>query len=180
RHSVTSVGDSGALWYSGTSVATRFDEEKPGFALAVRLEPDARPSVEELCVGGWIFCEPSFVLGDVADVECLAQWLADQPTKERTVIYLTLQGTLSVGAKARLDEVLHDFSDNYASLRVHERTSALAVMPDGVDAETLGLTGYARRAWDELADEVVRGGAQAQVAAGALSLLYRLSNRADP
>lgn len=178
RHSVTRVGGSGAIWYAGAPVATDFDEERPGRALLVELVPGAAPQVRELAVGGWRFVDQRFDLAGADDVEALARWLAEQPEKERSVVRLTLVGTLPLAAHARLEDLLDAQRELFASLALWERHTELAVQPEAPDAEALGLGGYARTVWDGLAERAGAGGEVGEAAADALALLYRLAGGA--
>ena len=55
RHSVTDIGTTGRIWYSGAPVATAFDEVDPNKVLLVELESDGVCKVEPLDVGVWAF-----------------------------------------------------------------------------------------------------------------------------
>ncbi|MCI0546067.1 MAG: DNA repair exonuclease, partial [Candidatus Rokubacteria bacterium] len=79
RHSVTRVGDMGAIWYAGSPVATDFDEEAPGKTLLVELRPGAPPELRELPVGAWLFVSETRDLAGIEDVQALARWLAERP-----------------------------------------------------------------------------------------------------
>lgn len=175
RHSTTKVGESGAIWYAGTPVATDFDEHAPGQALLVELDQAKPPAVTALPVGGWKFLDESRDLFGADDVEAFARWLTDQPEKERTVVRLALKGTLPLDARARLDDLLEEHRELFASLFLWERHTDLAVQPQAPDADALSLAGYARRVWDELAARAEAGGSDAEEAADALALLYRLA-----
>ncbi len=182
RHSTTSVGDSGAVWYSGAPVATDFDEIDPGNVLLVELTPGVRPAVTKLPLvadGAWRFLDEEAALNSLADVETFAARLAAMPHKERAILRLRLVGSLALDAHARLERILDEDRELFASIQVWARHTDLIVLPDADGAEALGLSGYARQAWDEL-DAAARGeGDDAAVARDALSLFFRLARRED-
>lgn len=173
RHSLTSVGDSGRVWYPGAPEPTDYDEAEPGHVLVVDVDAE-RCDVTPVRVGTWSFLQPdTFQLRDADDVSELATWLEDQPDKERTVVRLRLVGTLSLRDKALLDEVLDHHGHLYAGLREWERHSDVAVLPDEDDLADLDLAGFAADALHELR-EAADGGPEADLAQEALALLYRL------
>lgn len=182
RHSTTAIGDSGSVWYSGTPVATDFDEIDPGNLLLVELAPGARPAVTKLPLvaeGGWRFVDDEAALNSLGDVEAFAARLAAMPHKERAILRLRLVGSLTLDAHARLERVLDEDRELFASIEVWARHTDLVVLPDAGGADVLGLSGYARAAWDEL-DAAARGdGEDASVARDALSLFFRLAHRQD-
>ena len=180
RHSATSVGSSGAIRYSGAPVATDFGEEGAGRALLVEVSVDSPARVTELPVGTWRFLEGRFDLNGPEDIAALSHWLEVCQNKERTIVRLGLVGSLSVADKARVDDLLIDYEDHFASLWIWERHTDLAVLPDALDAECLDLSGYARVTWEELAGKAQQGGEQGRIAADALALLFRLSGGATP
>jgi DNA repair exonuclease SbcCD nuclease subunit len=183
RHSTTDVGETGAIWYSGAPVATDFDEIDPGNVLLVELEPGARPAVTRLPLaaeGAWRFLEEAAALNSLGDVEVFAARLAAMPHKEKAILRLRLVGSLALDAHARLEHVLDEDRELFASIQVWARHTDLVVLPDADGAEELGLSGYARRAWEEL-DAGARGdGDDAAVARDALSLFFRLARREEP
>ena len=75
---------------------------------------------------------------------------------------------------ARLEEVLDEYGELFASLRRWERYTDLAILPDKLDAEAVRLSGYAQVTWEELAAQAEGSGDEARVAADALALLFRL------
>ena len=72
--------------------------------------------------------------------------------------------------KARLDDVLEQESDRFAALFPWDRHTELVLLPDRIELDDLGLSGFARTAAEQLAE---REGDP--VAAAALALLYRLA-----
>ena len=96
------------------------------------------------------------------------------PHKERTVVRLKLVGTLTVTDRAALDACLEKHSRLFASVRMWERHTDLAVMPADDEFDDLGISGFAADAVDELVQTARGGGDDADTARGALALLMRL------
>jgi len=174
RHSTTSVGRTGRIWYSGAPEPTDFREEDPGNVLVVDLSEGAI-DVARHRVGTWRFVRHEAHLGGHADLDLLEAWLADLPDKERTIVRLALVGQLSLAEKARLDELLAHHADLFASLQGWERRIDLVVLPDEADFDGLGLGGFASAALEDLQGLAGGDGPQAVVAQDALTLLVRLA-----
>ncbi|WP_019145494.1 metallophosphoesterase family protein [Aeromicrobium massiliense] len=170
RHSTTRVTD--RVWYPGAPEVTSRLEDDPGNVLVVDVADDGAVSVEPVRVGSWRFVAHQARLDSSADLDDLERWLREQPAKERTAVWLSLTGTLSVAEKARLDALLDDAGSLYALLDLWARHTDLAVRPADGDMDELGLTGFAREAVDEL----VARSADDPAAQDALSLLYRLAS----
>ncbi|HET7308177.1 MAG TPA: exonuclease SbcCD subunit D [Gammaproteobacteria bacterium] len=175
RHSATAVGESGAVWYSGAPVATDFDEVRPNQALLVEIAKGAKPTVEELPVGQWHFIRDEKSIHDSSDVAQVREWLDALPDKERTVLKIAFTGTVNIETAGELDAVLADFGDHFASLRQWDRKSDWVVAPDALDENSIALSGYAKRAWDELIGNAKDEGDDASEAQDALALFYRLA-----
>ena len=174
RHSRTSVGTSGAVWYSGTPEVTDYDEVDPGQVLVVDVAAGRRPEVTAHQLGTWRFLDIQHRLDRPDDLEQLDARLGALPDKDRTVVRLALTGTLSLGDRGRLDDLLQRQGELFASLRLWDRHTDLAVFVSGDELTDLGVGGFADGAVDELAAAAKGGGDEALVAQDALSLLYRL------
>jgi DNA repair exonuclease SbcCD nuclease subunit len=175
RHSVTDVGSTGRIWYSGTPVATDFDEVDPNKALLVELDPSADScSVEAVPVGDWHFVAEAFPLNGQQDLERFAAWLDGLPAKQRIAVKVGLEGSVNLATAAALDNVFASRADLFASLRRRARTTDLAIVPDELDHDSLSLSGYAGKTYDQLLAQSDDGD---DVARDALRLLYRLSRQ---
>ncbi len=172
RHSVTDVGSSGRVWYSGAPVATNFDEVDPNKALLVELSA-SECNVEPVTVGSWQFIAEQQDLNSVDDLERIAAWLTDLPDKERTIVKVGFKGSINLATAAGLDQLFETQAELFASLKRRKRTTDLAVVPDELDQHSVALSGYARQAWDEL----IGADALDQEAQDALRLFYRLSQQ---
>jgi DNA repair exonuclease SbcCD nuclease subunit len=175
RHSVTEVGTTGRIWYSGAPVATDFDEVDPNKALLVELEPSSGDcTVEPVTVGDWHFVAEKFPLNGQEDLDRYSAWLDELPAKQRTAIKVGFEGSINLATAAALDDVFESKADLFASLRRRERTTDLAIVPDELDHDSVSLSGYAKQTYDELLEQSTGGDA---VAEDALRLLYRLSRQ---
>ncbi len=183
KHSRTEVGGSGRVWYSGSPEVTNYDdvEHDPGHVLVVDVDEDdpARPvTVTARRVGRWRFVTLRSSVDGARDVTDLDLNLELLPDKDRTVVRLALTGTLSVTDRAALDACIDKYDRLFASLRIWERHSDIAVVPADGEFADLGIGGFAAAAVDEL---VVTARSMADDAAddahAALALLLRLSDR---
>ena len=174
RHSLTEIGDTERIWYSGTPEPTDFDEVDPGKVLAVELDGGSC-SVEQVQIGRWRFVDQSFEVNGSEDLQLLESWFDDQPTKDRTVVRLALMGSVNIAQRAQLDVILAQFEDLYAAIQIWDRRSDLAIVPEDHDFSDLSLSGFASTAVGELRDIAVSNGEKAEGAQNALALLYRLA-----
>jgi len=173
RHSVTDVGTTGRVWYSGAPVATDFDEVDPNKALLVELTVKGDCNVQPLQVGDWHFVARQWDLNGSEDLELFSNWLMGLPNKERTIIKIGFTGSINLAVDAQLQEILDTQAELLASLKLRSRTMDLSIVPDDLDQDSVELSGYARETWEELLD-IAPGNPVAQ---DALRLLYRLSQQ---
>lgn len=164
RHSTTRVGSSGRIWYSGAPEPTDYDETDPGNVLLVELG-DADVAVEARRVGTWRFVAEQFDLSGPDDCHRLELYLDSIADKARTIVKLALVGQLSLADKVALDSLLDHHADLMAALETWDRRNELVVLPDGEDFEVLGLSGFAREAFDDL--RLLASGAAHNLASGA-------------
>lgn len=183
RHSVTDLGSTGRIWYSGAHETTNFDdvECRPGEVLAVTLTRGTQrtATVTAHPVGRWRFHSMTADVDSAADVDALAARLEAIPAKPTTVVRLGLVGSLSVGDHAGLTDLLDESSDRFAALVRWDSHDDLRVVADPADIAGLGLRGYAAEAADELVALAGSGDADAAVARDALALLGRLAGGGD-
>lgn len=172
RHSVTEVGSTGRVHYSGAPVATAFDEVDPNKALLVELESGDGCTVEPLLAGNWSFVAEQLQMNGPEDLAQFEKWLDEVPNKECTVVKVGFQGSINLATAAALDELIETRAEIFASLRLRERTTDLAIVPDELDQDSVSLSGYARDTWDELLDRAQKDDPAAQ---DALRLYYRLA-----
>jgi DNA repair exonuclease SbcCD nuclease subunit len=176
RHSITCVGTSGRIWYSGTPEAYDFDEVQPGHVIVVDAGPEGVVATPRR-VGAWTFLEMHVPLASDGDVEALMRHLESQQDKERTVVKLRLAGTLTIRQRARLDQILDHARDLFAAVVHSETGSELTVVPDDSDFADLGLAGFAGTAVALLRERANAPGSESAAARDALALLVRLAGR---
>jgi DNA repair exonuclease SbcCD nuclease subunit len=183
KHSLTEVGNSGRVWYSGSPEVTNFDdvESNPGHVLVVEIdESDSRGAVSVTArdVGHWRFVTLHRQVDtsrDVADLDMNLDLMAE---KDRTVVRLALTGSLTVTDRAALDACLDRYARLFAWLGLWERHTDLAVIPADGEFTDLGIGGFAAAAVDELVATAREGDAESAVdAQAALALLLRLADR---
>jgi DNA repair exonuclease SbcCD nuclease subunit len=179
KHSLTKVGDSGRVWYSGSPEVTNFDdvESDPGHVLVVDVDDDG-VTVQSRHVGRWRFLTLHRQVDtsrDIADLDVNLDLMTD---KERTVVRLALTGSLTVTDRAALDACLDRYARLFAHLRTWDSHTDLAVVPADGEFTDLGIGGFAAAAVDELVATAREGDAESAAdAQAALGLLLRLADR---
>ena len=182
KHSLTEVGSTGRVWYSGSPEVTNYDdvEADPGHVLIVDVDetdPQHPVSVEAAKVGRWRFSTLSRHVDNSRDIADLDLNLDLMPDKDRTVLRLALIGSLTVTDRAGLDACLDKYSRLFASLRVWDSHSDLAVIPADGEFSDLGIGGFAAAAVEELVEVARVGDGETAVdAQAALALLLRLTD----
>ena len=183
KHSLTQVGTSGRVWYSGSPEVTNFDdvESNPGHVLVVDIdETDMRRAVTVTSrhVGRWRFITLHRQLDNSRDIADLDLNLDLLTAKDRTVVRLGLTGSLTVTGRALLDACLDKYSRLFASLELWERHTDVAVIPADGEFTGLGIGGFAAAAVEELVATARDGDTDSAVdAQAALGLLLRLTDR---
>ncbi|BBX95632.1 metallophosphoesterase family protein [Mycobacterium lacus] len=183
KHSLTAVGGSGRVWYSGTPEVTNFDdvEPDPGHVLVVDIDetdPRRPVTVESRRVGHWRFITLHHQVDTSRDITDLGLNLDLMTEKDRAVVRLALTGSLSVTDRAALDACLDKYARLFAWLGLWERHTDLAVMPADGEFSDLGIGGFAAAAVDELVATARAGDNESAVDAhAALALLLRLVGR---
>ncbi len=175
RHSTTEVGASGRIWYAGAPEPTDYDELDAGNALLVNLRDDGGCDVTKHRVGTWRFARERFDLDGPDGIDTLGAWLDALAPKDRTIVKLTLVGTVSLSANARLEALLEHQRDLFAAIEQWERHMELVVRPDDDDFADLSLTGFAAQALASLRAESADTGHESDAARDALALLVRFA-----
>src|ERR1700752_3402941 len=183
KHSLTRVGSSGRVWYSGSPEVTNFDdvEPDPGHVLVVGVDetdPQRPVTVDAQKAGRWRFVTLRRQVDSSRDIADLDLNLDLMPDKDRTVLRLAMIGSLTVTDRAALDACLDKYSRLFASLRVWDSHSDLAVIPADGEFTDLGIGGFAAAVVEELVETARTGDAEAAGdAQAALALLLRLTDR---
>jgi DNA repair exonuclease SbcCD nuclease subunit len=150
RHSVTKVGPSGRIFYSGAIQATDFREIKPNYVLIVEVSDNHGVEVTERTVGKWNFLEKEVEINSQEDVDHLSSWLDNQDNKSRCVVKLVPQGSISLAVNFALEDVINNARDTFAGVIFSKGRNELRVLPNDSDQQSLELTGYAHSAYQEL------------------------------
>jgi DNA repair exonuclease SbcCD nuclease subunit len=182
KHSLTRVGASGRVWYSGSPEVTNFDdvESDPGHVLVVDIDESdpCRPvTVESRHIGHWRFVTMHRQVDTIRDIADLDMNLDLMTEKDRTVVRLALTGSLTVTDRAALDACLDRYARLFAWLGLWERHTDLAVIPEDGEFTDLGIGGFAADAVEELMATARKGDAESVDAQAALALLLRLADR---
>ena len=183
KHSLTQVGSTGRVWYSGSPEVTNFDdvESNPGHVLVVEIDendPRGAVSVTARHVGRWRFVTMNRHVDTSRDIADLDMNLDQMTEKDRTVVRLALTGSLTVTDRAALDACLDKYSRLFAWLGLWERRTDLAVIPADGEFNDLGIGGFAAAAVEELVATAREGDSESAVdAQAALALLLRLADR---
>ncbi|OBH43861.1 metallophosphoesterase family protein [Mycobacterium mantenii] len=183
KHSLTQVGGSGRVWYSGSPEVTNFDdvESDPGHVLIVDIDeadPQRAVSVTARHVGSWRFVTLRRQVDTSRDIADLDMNLDLITEKDRTVVRLALTGSLTVTDRAALDACLDKYARLFAWLGLWERHTDLAVIPADGEFSDLGIGGFAAAAVEELVATAREEDSTAAVdAQAALALLLRLTDR---
>ncbi|OMC19850.1 exonuclease SbcCD subunit D [Mycobacterium sp. SP-6446] len=180
KHSLTQVGDTARVWYSGSPEVTNFDdvESDPGHVLVVDIDEHRKVSVTARHIGRWRFVTLQRQVDtsrDIADLDMNLDQLTD---KDRTVVRLALTGSLTVTDRAALDACLDRYARLFAHLRTWDSHTDLAVIPADGEFIDLGIGGFAAAAVEELVATAREGDTESAVdAQAALALLLRLTDR---
>lgn len=172
RHSVTKLDE--RIWYSGAPEATDYREDDSGKVLLVELSDNAC-SVTPHAVGQWRFVHRTLEFSSPDDVDVAKRQIDEMSNKDITILKLSLKGSLNLEAKARLDEFLAEAEDLFGALEFSERHTDLVVLPDTLDLDALGLSGFAKTAVEEMKTVAEGDNDAALTARDALALLYRLA-----
>ena len=173
RHSLTDVGESHRVWYSGTPEATDFSEIKSGYAQVVEIE-DGAVTTKPIQTGQWRFIEPAQTdLNSADDVAALKTSLEEIVNKDRTVMRLNLVGSLSLSLRGALEHHLIAAQDVFGAFDV--RDVSLLLLPDDTDFADLGFSGFAGGTVQRLRKTVAEGTVESGAARDALMLLLRLA-----
>lgn len=178
RHSETPVDNDSRIRYSGSPVATSFEDIKSNQILIVE-KSGGEITVESKKVGDWEFLTNSFDLAGDEDIHQIETWLDSVPNKHVCVAKFSVVGTVSLAGRARVDELLDRYAELFAALWLRERHTTISVAPSPKDLEDLSLSGYASATLDDLVEKSgSTNESDATTAGDALSLLYRLAANA--
>ncbi|HPU12783.1 MAG TPA: metallophosphoesterase [Aeromicrobium sp.] len=170
RHSLTEVA--AKIWYPGAPEVTHRREDKPGHVLLVEINSGSKEvTVTPEKVGIWKFVTLTADLTGTEDIAQLAADFESLTDKSKTAVWLSLTGTISISAKATLDDLIEQMGERFALVQLWERHTDLVIQMEDQDFASLGLAGFAADAVHELAGLA----ATDESARDALGLLLRLN-----
>ncbi len=173
RHSLTSLGNSGRIWYSGTPEMTDFDEPKAGYVNVVELDRDSVVS-KPIQLGQWKFVEKERVdINSAQDIDALRKLTDSIENKERAILKMNLIGAISLAEEAELQHVIDTASQLFASLQIFK--GGLIVLPNISDFSEYGFSGFAETTIQHLIGEASGESLQKETARDALMLAVRLA-----
>jgi DNA repair exonuclease SbcCD nuclease subunit len=175
RHSLTSIGDSGRVWYAGTPEPTDYREVKSGFALIAEINEE-NVVMKEVEVGRWKFIERKDInLNTEEDIEALRSWLDGLESKERTILKLRFIGSVSLLLHRELIDLLDHAGEIFGA--VETRHQDLVVVPEDTDFSDLGFSGFAGSTVERLREMADQSDSSSVTSRDALALLIRLAGR---
>ncbi|NDW04144.1 metallophosphoesterase family protein [Jiella pacifica] len=133
--------------YAGTPEPDRYPANEPGFVALVDIDgPGEAPRIERAPVAHYIWQARAERLdGDVGALEPL---LASFDDPGRTLLKLSLAGSLPLRERLRLEETLGHWRDRFFSLDI--RDDDLFDEPDEDDLDRIDLSGFVRTAVETL------------------------------
>lgn len=140
----------GAIQYSGAHETTGFREKGFGQVLEVEVSAGQSPVVTAHPVGSWQHVVIFQHLNSDQDIQAVAQELDDLDPKENTVVKTAFTGSLTVSEHARLDAVLEQRAQLFASIHQWDRHTHLAVVPDDAELAQAQWGGYIQQTLEEL------------------------------
>jgi DNA repair exonuclease SbcCD nuclease subunit len=173
RHSVTDVGESGSVWYSGSPEPTGYNEVESGFAMVTTIH-DGRTTSKKVEVGKWNFIHRRQVdLNNKEDIDALSKWFENVEDKERTIVKLYFVGTLSLTLHSKLEELLSHYMEIFAAIET--RLNDLFILPDDEDFSDMGFSGFALSTVERLRSDIDESDTGSSRSSDALALLVRLA-----
>lgn len=178
RHSLTNVGSTGRIWYSGAHVATDYREDLPGYALVVEIDldrPDRSPHVTQHRVSSWTFTVIEHEIYSDEDLDSLEREFDELTDHSRVIVKAKLTGAVNLTQQARLDELLDQQRQLLGAVEFPERHRDIVIRPEDGDFSQLHVTGYVATARDRLQDLSQVSGESGEQASDALALMLRLT-----
>jgi DNA repair exonuclease SbcCD nuclease subunit len=130
------------IWYAGTHETDRFKDNDSGNVLLVTIEKHgAQPQVSAVPVGHftWTQLTASIDSSDgIADVERALQALGDKP--EQLVVQVSINGTIDLETRARLEKLSTRWSALLRHLEIKEE--GLVTQASPADLDELGRSGF--------------------------------------
>lgn len=173
RHSTTSLGQTGRVWYAGAPEPTDYDEVDAGNILVVDLEP-GEVRVIRVPLGIWHY------VARVLDVEhgtaetTLHRFFEELPDKAHTIVKLNFRGTIGILDHMGIESAVQAQREVFGAIERPEHHDQLAILPESGEMKNIHLTGFARDAFEALVSGSALAEPQGQQHRDALALYYRL------
>lgn len=177
RHSTTSCGDTGRVWYSGAPEPTDYNEVDAGNVLVVELVPGSI-QVNPVHIGTWRFVERMVDVEAGQAAGALGRFLSELPDKAHTIVKVNFRGTISLWDQMGLERTIAEQRQVFAAIERHEHRDQLAILPASGEWDDVDVTGYARQALDQLVAGSNAPDPEGQRCRDALALYYRMIKEA--
>lgn len=136
-------------WYAGTPEPDRFKANEPGNVLLVELsEIGVAPRIEKIPVGHYQWAQASFEVMDEQSISLLDSQFAALGESDRVLMRLRIAGTVDLGTRLRLEELLGDWGARLHYLDIND--DGLVAKPSSEDIAALAATGFVREAIETL------------------------------
>jgi DNA repair exonuclease SbcCD nuclease subunit len=164
------------VWYSGTPEPDQFATNDPGGALIVRCDGPRHADVRRVETAERVWLKRTLVVHAPDDLDPLGREVADLgPRASRTLLELTLSGTLTLAARAAVDGMLDQLSAQLCHMS--RRLEALGTRADSDDAAAFNDRQLARVATRLAKQAEDATDPNADIAAEALRILYGLARQ---
>lgn len=144
-------------WYSGTPEIDAFDVENGGQVLLVEIEGHGVvPTVTPLRTGYYDWITRSATVNNRGDIDLLEKTLRNVEDPLRTLVHLSVEGTLSLEDDLFLRErIMEGVSAAFRFMRVDDRQ--LFHRPTDEDLDRIDRGGFVRKAAEELKRQAQEG-----------------------
>ncbi len=110
-------------WYAGAPEPDRFGSSDPGNVLVVTINQAGElPLVEKVPVGRYVWHQSEYSIRTAADIIGLEQHLETlDPNPERVLVWLRLDGVISLALREQLNEKLEEWKARLRHLRLDDQ-----------------------------------------------------------
>lgn len=167
-------------WYAGAPEPDRFASSDPGNVLVVTINQAGElPLVEKVPVGRYVWHQSEYSIRTAADIIGLEQHLETlDPNPERVLVWLRLDGVISLALREQLNEKLEEWKARLRHLRLDDQE--LIPEPNDDDLDRIGRAGFVRTAVERLREQADdKGNPEREIAKAALIRLYQEHVRAE-
>ena len=161
-------------WYAGAPEPDRFGSSDPGNVLVVTINQAGElPMVEKVPVGQYVWHQSEYSIYTAADIIGLEQHLENlDPNPERVLVWLKLNGVISLTLREQLNEKLEEWKARLRHLRLDDQE--LILEPNDNDLNRIRQTGFVGTAVERLREQADdKGNPEREIAKAALIRLYQ-------